>query len=82
TEDQENAFNTLKERLITAPILAYSDFSQEFFLFMNALGVTLGAILSQKDPQGKEQVIHYASRTMTPEKKTYLMTEQECLAIV
>ncbi|CAG8624148.1 23814_t:CDS:1, partial [Racocetra persica] len=37
-----------------SPIFAYPDFSQEFLLFINVLGVTLEAILSQKDLQEKK----------------------------
>ncbi|CAG8626368.1 14220_t:CDS:2, partial [Racocetra persica] len=55
TEDQENAFNTLKEKLIMASILVYLDFSREFLLITDASGVILEAILSQKDSQGMSE---------------------------
>ncbi|CAG8849595.1 4360_t:CDS:1, partial [Racocetra persica] len=52
---QETAFQALKEKLTTAPVLAYPNFSQEFLLFTDALGIALGAILSQRDLQGRER---------------------------
>ncbi|CAG8836831.1 21343_t:CDS:2, partial [Racocetra persica] len=57
----ETAFQALKEKLTTAPVLVYPNFSQEFLLFTDALEIALGANLSQRDLQGRERVISYAS---------------------
>ena len=81
TEDQQKAFEKLKEKLITAPIVQYPDFDRSFFLFTDASTTGLGAVLAQKD--GKlEHVIAYASRTLSPAEKNYATTELECLAII
>ncbi|CAG8689267.1 22617_t:CDS:1, partial [Gigaspora rosea] len=53
-----------------------------FLLFTDASEIALSAILSQKDAQGREKVILYASRTLTSAEKNYSVTEQECLAVV
>ena len=47
-EKQEKAFELLKERLITTPILIYPDFRKEFILYTDASGIALGAVLHQK----------------------------------
>ncbi|CAG8485674.1 20488_t:CDS:1 [Gigaspora rosea] len=60
TSLQQEAFQSLKEKLTSAPVLAYPNFDQEFLLFTNALGIAISAILSQKDAQGREKVISYA----------------------
>ena len=64
TENCNNAFEILKKALTTAPILSYPDFNQPFILSMNASYNGLGAILGQKDEEGKEHIIAYTSRSL------------------
>ena len=49
---------------------------------MDALREGIGAVLHQKDNQGKERIIAYASRTLNQHEKNYLIIEKECLVIV
>ena len=53
TEECEQAFNSLKEKLVTAPVLVFPNFSVPFQLETDASGSSLGAILSQKQPDGE-----------------------------
>ncbi|KAG9305951.1 hypothetical protein G9A89_016604 [Geosiphon pyriformis] len=46
TEKQQKAFETLKTKLITAPVFAYPDFNKQFQLATDALHIAFGAILS------------------------------------
>ncbi|EXX67077.1 gag-pol fusion protein [Rhizophagus irregularis DAOM 197198w] len=78
---QQKAFENLKDKLITAPIVQYPDFSKPFFLYTNASIIGLGAVLAQKTDD-QEYVIAHASRTLIPAEKNYAITELECLAIV
>lgn len=82
TPKQQEAFETLKKHLISAPILAYPDFSREFKLYTDASSFGLGAILSQVDDNKLEHVIYYGSRSLSSAEKNYTTTERECLAIV
>ncbi|CAG8480626.1 7726_t:CDS:2, partial [Cetraspora pellucida] len=50
--------------------------------FMNASGTELGAVLVQKEENGKDHAISYTSRGLSQVEKNYLTTEQECLAIL
>src|SRR2546430_16471149 len=82
TEEQENSFKLLKEKLITAPILAYPNFEKKFRLYTDASGKALGAVLQQEGDDKKEHVIAYASKSLTKAEQNYLTTELESLAIV
>ena len=81
-ENQQRTFDYLKEKLMKAPILQYSNFDKPFLLHTDASGYELGAVLFQKDKEGNEKVIAYASRSMNKAELNYPITDKECLAIV
>lgn len=58
----EQAFNTLKQMLISAPVLGYADFSKPFVLEVDASALGLGAVFSQEQEGGLQHPIAYASR--------------------
>ncbi|CAG8579725.1 20513_t:CDS:2, partial [Gigaspora rosea] len=82
TSSQQKAFQLLKKKLTSTPVLAYPIFDQEFLLFTDASGIAIGAILSQKDVQDRKRVISYTSRILTSAEKNYSVTEQEYLAVI
>ncbi|CAH2099948.1 unnamed protein product [Euphydryas editha] len=59
TQEQEFAFQTLKQKLISAPLLQYPDYSKPFILTTDACNYAVGAILSQGEI-GKDKPIAYA----------------------
>ena len=69
-EAQKLAFNTLKEKLSSPPILAYADFSKPFILNTDASSEGLGAVLYQVQ-DGHEKVIAYASRGLRNSERHY-----------
>ena len=77
SSDCELAFESIKEKLISAPVLICPDFSKPFDLYCDASGVGLGAILSQEG-----QVVAYASRSLSAAERKYFSTELECLAVL
>ena len=79
--EQEEAWNELKKRLITAPTLAYPDPDAEFILDTDASEQGIGAVLSQCI-EGEERVIAYGSRVLTKQERRYCVTRRELLAVV
>ena len=83
TADCGVAFNELKERLVTAPVLSHPCFGpdEEFVLETDASGVGLGAILSQIQ-EGQLHPIAYASRTLDCHERNYGISELETLGLI
>ncbi len=63
SDEAQETFNTLKEKLSEFPILRRPDFNKVFILHIdwNALGI--GVIFGQLDEENKEYVIAYASQS-------------------
>ena len=83
-EEQDQAFRKLKDTLTRQPVLKLPDFSRQFQFQVttDASDIALGAVLSQKDEEGKERVIQYASKILSPNEKKFHTQEKEALAIV
>ena len=80
-ESEQSAFDSLKEILTSAPILAYPNPSDTFVLDTDASEYAIGAVLSQLQ-DGKERVICYGSYVLSPEQRKYCVTRKELLAVV
>nr|GEY41146.1 reverse transcriptase domain-containing protein [Tanacetum cinerariifolium] len=76
-----NAFNTLKKKLIEAPILVVLDWNLPFELMCDASDCAIGAVLRQRKSK-HFQPIHYASKMITEAQIHYTTTEKEMLAVV
>ena len=48
---QEKAYNTLKEKLLTEPIIGHSNFEKKFKLYTDISNVGLEAVLVQDDEE-------------------------------
>ena len=82
TANAKQAFETLKEKLVSAPILQAPNFDLEFVLQTDASDYGIGAVLSQIDADGNEHPIRYLSRKLKDAEQRYTVSEKECLAIV
>ena len=74
-------FNRLKAACLQAPILAFPDFNKPFLLETDASGRGLGAVLSQKQADGRYHPIAYASRVMNETEQRYHSNKQEFLVL-
>ena len=75
------AFDCLKAACLQAPILALPDFDKPFLLEMDASGKGLGAVLSQKQADGRYHPIAYASCVMNKTEQRYHSNKQEFLTL-
>ncbi len=76
------AFQTLKERFTTAPILHHPDPEREFVVEVDASSTGIGAVLSQRqgDPLKLYPCAFY-SRKLTPAEQNYDVGNRELLAM-
>ncbi|GJW23946.1 putative reverse transcriptase domain-containing protein [Tanacetum coccineum] len=76
-DKQEAAFQLLKQKLCSAPILALPEGSEDFIAYCDASKKGLGAMLMQR-----EKVIAYASRQLKIHEKNYITHDLELGAVV
>ncbi|GKF25313.1 putative reverse transcriptase domain-containing protein, partial [Tanacetum coccineum] len=76
-DKQEAAFQLLKQKLCSAPILALPKGSKDFIAYCDASKKGLGAVLMQR-----EKVIAYASRQLKIHEKNYTIHDLELGAVV
>ncbi|KAJ9535195.1 hypothetical protein OSB04_un001722 [Centaurea solstitialis] len=76
-EKQEEAFQTLKQKLCNAPILALPEGTNNFVVYCDASHQGLGCVLMQN-----EKVIAYASRQLKVHEKNYTTHDLELGAVV
>ncbi|GJT05924.1 reverse transcriptase domain-containing protein [Tanacetum coccineum] len=81
SDDCKKAFNKLKEKLTTAPIIISPDWNVPFELMCDASDFAVGAVLGQII-DGKFTPFYYASKTVNDSQAHYTTTEKELLAVV
>ena len=82
TPDAEAAFEELKRRFTSAPILAHFEATKPVILETDASDFALGAVLSQRDDEGKLHPVAFHSRKFQPAEINYEIHDKELLAIV
>jgi hypothetical protein len=82
SDSQQNSFETLKNALLSAEVLAFPNFAIPFTLHVDASDTALGAVLVQADNNGVEHPIAFASRVLSENEAKWCATERECLAMV
>ena len=82
TQESDQAFNTLKQKLTSAPVLALPNWSKSFLVDTDASETGIGAVLSQVQDDGSECVIAYASRLLSKQERNYCVTRKELLLLL
>ncbi|GJU86124.1 putative nucleotidyltransferase, ribonuclease H [Tanacetum coccineum] len=81
SDDCKKAFNILKEKLTTAPIIISPDWNVPFELMCDASDFAVGAVLGQRIDR-KFKPIYYTSKTLNNAQEHYTTTEKELLAVI
>ncbi|KAL4297838.1 hypothetical protein GQ457_12G015800 [Hibiscus cannabinus] len=80
-EDCTKAFELLKQKLVSTPIVEPTDWTLQLELMCDASDYAVGAVLGQR--KGKIfHPIYYASRTLNDAQVNYSTTEKELLAVI
>uniref|UniRef100_A0A8C6K7U4 Gypsy retrotransposon integrase-like protein 1 n=1 Tax=Nothobranchius furzeri TaxID=105023 RepID=A0A8C6K7U4_NOTFU len=82
TKDADQAFLSLKQRFVDAPILVTPDSKAQFILEVDASNTGVGAVLSQRS--SADQKLHpcaFYSKRFTPTEGRYDIGDRELLAI-
>ncbi|GJW52450.1 putative nucleotidyltransferase, ribonuclease H [Tanacetum coccineum] len=81
SDDCKKAFNILKEKLTTAPIIISLNWNMPFELMCDASDFVVGAVLGQRI-DGKFKPIYFASTTLNNAQEYYTTTKKELLVVV
>ena len=77
SKESKLAFDNLKKELNEKTRRAQPDFTNEFIPTTDASDFALGAILSQKKPNGTEEMIYAFSKTLDSAQRNYSVTDKE-----
>jgi hypothetical protein len=77
-----HAFNILKRKLLSAPILIPPNWEKEFHIFVDASNVAIGSFLSQKDENSHDHPIYFTSRQLVQAERNYTVMEREALGMI
>jgi hypothetical protein len=81
-EDYQQGLDTLKEKMVTTPILVFPYWENTFHVHIDASTITLGAILAQPKAMDLDHSIVFARRKLSESKHNYNTTKREGLAMV
>ncbi|QRW20471.1 Retrotransposable element Tf2 protein [Rhizoctonia solani] len=79
---EQQSFDGLKKCLTSAPLLLQPNTTKQFYVECNASDYATGAILSQRNPEGKLAPVAYLSKSLSPAEKNYNIFDKELLAVI
>ena len=81
TPEAEKAMWVLKEKITSAPVLVFPDFNKPFLLETDVSKEGMGAVLSQKQDDGRYHPVVFGSRTLTLSEQNYHSSKLEFLVL-
>ena len=80
-EEHQAAFEELRRRLTERPVLAHPDFNRPFVVQTDYSSNAMGAVLSQRDDNGREHPVAYMSKKCVGRERHYSARRGEAVAI-
>jgi hypothetical protein len=80
--DEQNAFDTLKCRIMEEPILRQLQMDKQFELEVDASGYAIGMVLMQRQEDGKRHPVGFYSATLNDAERNYDIYDLELLAVI
>lgn len=78
----DEAFEKLKKSITSAPILVAPDWTKPFRGHIDASQRAVGGTLTQLDKNGKDRVIAFFSKKLSPAEVNYTANDRELLALI
>jgi hypothetical protein len=82
TEECQKSLDTLKQKMVTAPILVFPDWSKEFHVHVDGSSISLGEVLAQPREGDIDHPLAFTSRNLSTAEINYTTIEREGLAMV
>ncbi|KAL0308862.1 UNVERIFIED_CONTAM: Retrovirus-related Pol polyprotein from transposon opus [Sesamum radiatum] len=80
-EGCQNAFESIKRHLLNPSGLGALTLGKTLILYIVAQEWSIGALMAQKNEEGKEKALYYLSRTLSENEFKYSPVEKVCLAL-
>jgi len=80
--EHQRAFEAVKAAVAEATMLRHPDFNKEFHVDVDASDVGIGAVLQQKDEEGRMRPILFASKALSAEQRKWKTAEKEAFASI
>ena len=81
TPECQSAFDSVKQSLTEAPVLAIANYGKPFHVVCDASDYAIGCALMQHDDKNAERVVSYQSRQLKPAERNYPVHDKELLAM-
>ncbi|KAG2824441.1 hypothetical protein PC112_g10114 [Phytophthora cactorum] len=81
TVECQQAFDSVRQVLTEAPILAVADQDRPFHVVCDASDFAIGCALMQHDHEGRDRVVYYQSRQLKPAERNYPVHDKELRAM-
>ncbi len=81
-KEEQEAFDKLKQRVTSEPVLAHAKLDDQFEMEVDASGYAVGAVLLQRKEDGKKHPLGYYSATLNEAQRNYDIYDLELLTIV